>query len=75
MCMHANSTMRWDMAVKKGVWNEELFGPMDNNRIEYVNNALKDRSVGMLEQIKKLAPYARSIKIIGGRTSYNEKAI
>jgi hypothetical protein len=65
MCMHANSTTRWNMALKKGVWNDELFGQFDE-RVEYVTDVLKDRSIDKLEQITKLAPYTRSIKIIGG---------
>ena len=66
MCMHSNSTMRWDMAVKKGVWDEQLFGPFNQQRVDIVSKAMKDRSVGKVGQIVALAPYTRSIKIIGG---------
>ena len=66
MCMHANSTMRWDMANKHDVWSDELFGPNDDNRKRYINHVVKDRTKGIMEQIIELAPYTRSVKVIGG---------
>ena len=66
MCMHANSTMRWDMAVKKEVWSKELFGPLNQQRVNYIADVMQDRTMGKIEQIKALGPYIRSIKIIGG---------
>lgn len=67
MCFHSNSSMRWDMARKKEVWNKELWGPFDQARIDKIDDVFKNRaSKDMLEQVCDLAPSIRSIKIIGG---------
>lgn len=65
MCIHQNSTMRWDMVKKKDVWNEEVWGKVESVQRE-VKEAMKDRTKGIVEQIVELAPYIRSIKVIGG---------
>jgi len=64
MCIHANSSMRMDMA-KKGVWDEKIWGSLDRKKAIY-ENVSKDRTKGIVEQVVELAPYIRSIKIIGG---------
>ena len=66
MCMHANSSMRWDMAKKHGVWSDALFGPGGEGRQRYIDKVTKDRTKGVMEQIMELAPYTRSVKVIGG---------
>ncbi|MDB4443281.1 twitch domain-containing radical SAM protein [Saprospiraceae bacterium] len=69
MCFHANSSMRWDMAKNKEVWNEKIWGagPTDKLRIDHINNSFKNRaSKDILKQICELSPHIRSIKIIGG---------
>ena len=65
MCMHANSTTRQNVA-DKGVWNEKIFGMNDDNRKRQIDWIMKDKTKGQVEQIVELAPYIRSIKVIGG---------
>jgi len=65
MCMHANSTTR-QKGIEGGVWNNNVFGRWGNDKDAYIKHVMKDRTEGVLEQIIELAPYTRSIKIIGG---------
>ena len=65
MCQHANSTTRMNVA-DKGVWSNEIFGPRSKNRDEYFSIVMKDKTEGVTEQILEIAPYIKSIKIIGG---------
>ena len=65
MCAHYNSSTRYRVA-KDGVWEDSIFGPRSeawNSKIEHV---FKDRTKGIVEQVEELAPFVRSIKIIGG---------
>jgi len=81
MCMHDNSSIRQKVAGE-GVWNEEIFGkyawnvPLDNvgdegitkkAHVNFKNGNIDGNNVeDMIEQTMKMAPYIRSIKIIGG---------
>jgi len=66
MCMHANSTTRQQAAIKGDVWSDEIFGRLDNKRKEYFKDVTRDRTKGSVDQVIELAPYTRSVKIIGG---------
>ena len=64
MCVHQNSTTRQQVA-KKGVWSEEIFGNTaygKNEHKTFKSNNVED----MIKQTVELAPFIRSIKIIGG---------
>ena len=69
MCNHDSSSMRIDMMDKHDVYSEKIFGTMENTRrkIKLVEDNLNkiDRK-SVVDQIKELAPYLNSIKIIGG---------
>lgn len=65
MCMHANSTTRQKVA-NAGVWNEKVYGKPSKGRDEYIRLVMRDKTKGINEQVIELAPYVRSIKIIGG---------
>lgn len=65
MCIHKNSTKRWDMVKRKDVWNDKVWGDIEQVQRE-VEWAMKDRTKGVVEQIIELGPYIRSVKIIGG---------
>ena len=67
MCMHANSTTRQNVA-DKGVWNDRIFNIQDEGRKNYIDWIMKDK-VNQVEQIVELAPYIRSIKVIGGEVN------
>ena len=69
MCNHDSSSMRIDMMDKHNVYSEKIFGTMKNTRrkIKLVEDNLnKINKKDVIEQIKELAPYLNSIKIIGG---------
>lgn len=66
MCMHANSTTRQQVATKGDVWNDAVFGTRDQGQKDYIDWVMKDKTKGQVEQIVELAPYIRSIKVIGG---------
>ena len=69
MCNHDSSSMRIDMMNKHNVYSEKMFGTMKNTqrKIKLVEDNLNkiDRK-SVVDQIKELAPYLNSIKIIGG---------
>jgi hypothetical protein len=65
MCMHHQSTTRYRVA-KDGVWENNIFGGQGEVWENKIANVFKDRTAGIVEQIEELAPYTRSIKIIGG---------
>ena len=64
MCVHQNSTTRQQVA-KKGVWSEEIFGNTNYGKGEYKTFNSKNVE-DMIQQTVELAPFIRSIKIIGG---------
>jgi len=69
MCNHDSSSMRIDMMNKHNVYSEKMFGSMKktNYKIKLVEDNLnKIDKKDVTEQIKQLAPYLNSIKIIGG---------
>ena len=69
MCNHDSSTMRIDMMNKHNVYSEKMFGSMKKTqrKIKLVEDNLnKIDKKSVVEQIKELAPYLNSIKIIGG---------
>jgi sulfatase maturation enzyme AslB (radical SAM superfamily) len=69
MCNHDSSSMRIDMMNKHNVYSEKMFGPMEKTqrKIKLVEDNLnKIDKKSVVEQIKELAPYLNSIKIIGG---------
>ena len=69
MCNHDSSSMRIDMMRKHDVYSEKMFGSMEktNHKIKLVEDNLnKIDKKDVIEQIKELAPYLNSIKIIGG---------
>jgi hypothetical protein len=63
--MHHQSTTRYRVA-KDGVWENNIFGGQGEVWENKIANVFKDRTAGIVEQIEELAPYTRSIKIIGG---------
>ena len=65
MCQHANSTTRLKVA-EKGVYSDKIFGKMTPGRKSYFEDVMRDKTQGITEQIVAIAPYIRSIKIIGG---------
>lgn len=65
MCFHSNSTTRQKNA-EKGAWNDAVWGEKDQDYYNLINRVMKDRTKGIVEQCVELAPYTRSIKIIGG---------
>ena len=69
MCNHDSSSMRIDMMNKHNVYSEKMFGSMEKTqrKIKLVEDNLnKIDKKSVVEQIKELAPYLNSIKIIGG---------
>ena len=69
MCNHDSSSMRIDMMNKHNVYSEKMFGTMKNTqrKIKLVEDNLnKQDKEDVIKQIKELAPYLNSIKIIGG---------
>ena len=64
MCTHQNSTTRMKGA-DKGLWNDEIHGHLPSNKEEW-KLVISDKTPGVLDQVIELAPYIRSIKIIGG---------
>ena len=69
MCNHDSSSMRIDMMNKHNVYSEKMFEPngKTQRKIKLVEDNLnKIDKKSVVEQIKELAPYLNSIKIIGG---------
>ena len=67
MCLHTNSSIRL-RGAEKGVWSKEIWEQelnWEENKEEFKLHG-KDRTKGVIEQVIELAPYIRSIKIIGG---------
>ena len=44
MCMHSNSTIRQKVAIEGGVWNEEVFGPLDEQALEFFKWVTRDKT-------------------------------
>lgn len=67
MCHHTNSTTRINSAFKHDLWNEEIWGKKETIA-NAVKSVLKDRVEpnNIVQQCVELAPYTRSIKLIGG---------
>jgi len=65
MCQHANSTTRLNVA-NKGVWSDKIYGERSQIKEDYFSLVMKDKTDGITEQIVEIAPYIKSIKIIGG---------
>tara|TARA_X000001036_G_scaffold196150_1_gene184856 strand:+ start:3398 stop:4918 length:1521 start_codon:yes stop_codon:yes gene_type:complete len=68
MCLHTNSSTRQQVA-KKGVWSDEIFGETawssafeGGAKKTFTKKNVED----MIQQTIDLAPFIRSIKIIGG---------
>ena len=68
MCLHTNSSTRQQVA-KKGVWSDEIFGETawssafeGGAKKTFTKKNVED----MIQQTVDLAPFIRSIKIIGG---------
>ena len=70
MCDFINSTTRMKSlkagVVTKGVWSSYTHGENSNPNGRLVQSVLRDKTEGSVEQIVNLAPYIKSIKIIGG---------
>tara|TARA_B100001057_G_scaffold385061_2_gene391704 strand:+ start:10567 stop:12855 length:2289 start_codon:yes stop_codon:yes gene_type:complete len=66
MCDYSNSTTRMK-SMEKGVITPEIWGSEYANKPDgYFKDVLRDKTKGNIEQIIELAPYTRSIKLIGG---------
>ena len=67
MCHHVNSTTRMNSAFKHDLWNDNIWKKKSIIAAD-VKNAIKDRVKpnNIVEQCIELAPYTRSIKLIGG---------
>lgn len=65
MCAHYQSTTRYKVA-QDGVWHNNIWGGQGERWENKIAHVFKDRTKGVLEQVVELAPYTRSIKIIGG---------
>ena len=69
MCNHDSSSMRIDMMNKHDLYSEKVFGPKSKmlRKIKQVEESSKKiKKEDVIKQIIDLAPYLRSIKIIGG---------
>lgn len=70
MCDYINSTTRMK-SLEKGVvtdkvWPSYVHGRHSNPQGRLIQHVMKDKTEGTVEQIVQLAPYIKSIKIIGG---------
>ena len=67
MCHHFSSTTRQDMAYKKGVWNDTVWNNIDRSkRLSMTANLDKVDDNVVINQMIELAPYVKTLKIIGG---------
>lgn len=69
MCHPRHSTTRQKTQLQDGLLSGKIYDHRhhDINTIQtYVDNVMKDRSEGQLEQLEKIAPYTHFVKIIGG---------
>ena len=67
MCHHFSSTTRQDMAYKKGTFNETVWGNIDRSKkLSMTANLDKVDDNIVINQMIELAPYVRTLKIIGG---------
>lgn len=67
MCHHFSSTIRQQMAYDKGVWNSTVWGGIKGSKtLSAVANLDKVESNNLVDQMIELAPYTRTLKIIGG---------
>lgn len=67
MCHHFSSTTRQTMAYDKGVWNDTVWYDMDRSkRLSMTANLDKVDDNVVINQMIELAPYVRTLKIIGG---------
>jgi organic radical activating enzyme len=67
MCHHFSSTTRQKMAYDKGVWNDTVWYDMDRSKkLSMTANLDKVDDNVVINQMIELAPYVRTLKIIGG---------
>jgi sulfatase maturation enzyme AslB (radical SAM superfamily) len=67
MCHHFSSTTRQKMAYDKGVWNDTVWYDMDRSKkLSMTANLDKVDDNVVINQIIELAPYVKTLKIIGG---------
>lgn len=67
MCLHFSSTTRQKMAYDKGVWNDTVWYDIDNSKnLSMTANLDKVNDNSVINQMIELAPYVRTLKIIGG---------
>lgn len=68
MCHPRHSTTRQKTQLEDGLLSPEIYDHRKHvdGVQEYVDFVMKDRSIGQLEQLEKLAPYTCMVKIIGG---------
>ena len=67
MCHHFSSTTRQKMAYDKGVWNDTVWYDMDRSKkLSMTANLDKVDDNVVINQMIELAPYVKTLKIIGG---------
>lgn len=67
MCHHFSSTTRQKMAYEKGVWNDTVWKSIEDSKKESaIANLDKVDDNVVINQIIELAPYIKTLKIIGG---------
>jgi len=67
MCHHFSSTTRQKMAYDKGVWNDTVWHDIDRSKkLSMTANLDKVDDNVVINQMIELAPYVKTLKIIGG---------
>ena len=67
MCHHFSSTTRQKMAYDKGVWNDTVWHDIDRSKkLSITANLDKVDDNVVINQMIELAPYVKTLKIIGG---------
>lgn len=67
MCHHFSSTTRQKMAYDKGVWNDTVWYDIDRSKkLSMTANLDKVDDNVVINQMIELAPYVKTLKIIGG---------
>ena len=67
MCHHFSSTTRQTMAYDKGVWNDTVWYDLDHSKkMSITANLDKVDDNIVINQMIELAPYVKTLKIIGG---------
>jgi len=67
MCHHFRSTTRQKMAYEKGVWNDTVWKNIDHSKkLSTTANLDKVDDNVVINQMIELAPYVKTLKIIGG---------